>query len=327
MDSKPENNFDEYEEINDLSDDTFDSEAETVVNYEADGSEAPPCEQLTVEDEQISGDVLVYQLNLPYSNETLLGTWKKEDPLKPHSMVLVPTKYGKDLAVVLGSVKSKCGAVHVYKIERVATDEDIQKSEIDKKNEKEAFKICKERIEALKLDMKLVTVHYLFEDAKILFFFTADDRVDFRELVKDLVSTFRTRIELRQIGIRDESRLVGGLGICGRNFCCNAICEKLKPVSIKMAKDQNLSLNSMKISGTCGRLLCCLAYEHNYYAEERSLVPGEGSKMQWDGSMWKVQEINLVRGFITLCSEDGRFITLPKDRFEKKDTYWIIKDK
>jgi cell fate regulator YaaT (PSP1 superfamily) len=173
--------------------------------------------------------------------------------------------------------------------------------------------------------MKLVSVHYLLEEPKILFFFTAENRVDFRELVKDLVGIFKTRIELRQIGVRDESRVVGGLGVCGRGYCCHAVSDKLKPVSLKMAKDQNLSLNSMKISGPCGRLLCCLAYEHNFYGEQRKIIPQEGCKITYDGTLWKVMEVNVVLGTVKLSAEDGRQIQFPASRFEKAEGRWQIK--
>ncbi|WP_461248179.1 regulatory iron-sulfur-containing complex subunit RicT, partial [Treponema sp. R6D11] len=138
------------------------------------------------------------------------------------------------------------------------------------------FDICFKKIENHKLEMKLVLVHYLLEEPKILFFFTADNRVDFRELVKDLVSVFKMRIELRQIGVRDEARVLGGLGVCGRGYCCHCVSDKLKPVSIKMAKDQKLSLNSVKISGPCGRLMCCLFYEYSFYSEQQRALPQEG---------------------------------------------------
>jgi cell fate regulator YaaT (PSP1 superfamily) len=173
--------------------------------------------------------------------------------------------------------------------------------------------------------MKLVSVHYLLDEPKILFFFTAENRVDFRELVKDLVAIFRMRIELRQIGVRDESRVVGGLGVCGRGYCCNMVSDKLKPVSIKMAKDQNLSLNSMKISGPCGRLLCCLAYEHTFYSEQRRLIPQEGCRISYDGDFWKVSEVNIAAGKISLGAEDGRILQMPFCRFEKIDNRWTIK--
>jgi cell fate regulator YaaT (PSP1 superfamily) len=185
--------------------------------------------------------------------------------------------------------------------------------------EVEAFRICKERILALNLNMKLVIVHRLLEDQKLLFFFTANGRVDFRELVKDLVGVFKTRIELRQIGIRDESRILGGLGICGRSYCCHQISDKLKPVSIKMAKEQRLSLNSMKVSGPCGRLLCCIGYEHEFYCEQRCLLPTEGCRVMFQGESWRIIEANAILGMITIAAEDGRQMRLPKTSFSRQE--------
>lgn len=156
---------------------------------------------------------------------------------------------------------------------RVATPEDDKHFELNAKKEEEAFEIALKKISEHKLDMKLVDVEYTFDNSKLLFYFTADDRVDFRELVKDLASVFRTRIELRQIGIRDEAKMMGGLGICGREFCCHSFLGDFTQVTIKMAKEQNLSLNASKISGTCGKLMCCLRFEHESYQQEIALTP------------------------------------------------------
>ncbi|MDR2740137.1 MAG: hypothetical protein LBB68_09965 [Treponema sp.] len=276
-------------------------------------------------EEALSPDTPVYRLRLSYSNETFLAAFK--DVLGKGSWVLVPTRYGRDLAQIIGPVQLKNSAAlsEVTRIERPASKEDLEKSAYNRKQEKEAFRICKEKIGNHRLEMKLVSAHYLLEESKILFFFTAENRVDFRELVKDLVGVFKTRIELRQIGVRDESRVVGGLGVCGRAYCCHAVSDKLKPVSIKMAKDQNLSLNSVKISGPCGRLLCCLAYEHNFYNEQLRIIPQEGCKISYDESLWKVIEVNVVAGTVKLSAEEGRQITLPSTRFEKIDGRWQIK--
>ena len=275
--------------------------------------------------EYLNPDTPVYRLRLLYSNETFTAVWPGE-ALESGSMVLVPTRYGRDLAQIIGPIR-KHGQVlaEIAHVERMATPEDLEKSRLHKSQEKEALRVCREKIAFHHLEMKLVSVHYLLEEPKILFFFTAESRVDFRELIKDLVSVFRTRIELRQIGVRDESRVVGGLGVCGRGYCCHAVSDKLKPVSIKMAKEQNLSLNSMKISGPCGRLLCCLAYEHLFYGEQRRLIPPENCKIPWDGEIWKVMEINVVQGRLKLGSDDGRVIQLPSSAFEKTDGRWSIK--
>jgi cell fate regulator YaaT (PSP1 superfamily) len=267
----------------------------------------------------------IYRLRLLYSHETFPAAYPGET-LSPNSMVLVPTRYGRDLAQVIGPIPGTNPQMltEIIRIERRAGPEDMEKSAANKMQEQEAFKICKEKIKFHNLEMKLVSVHYLLEDSKILFFFTADNRVDFRELVKDLVGVFKTRIELRQIGVRDESRDIGGLGVCGRGYCCHTVSDKLKPVSIKMAKDQNLSLNSMKISGPCGRLLCCLAYEYNFYSEQRRLIPQEGCKINCEGALWKVTEINVVAGTVKLTHEDGRILQLPGSIFEKSEGRWRV---
>jgi len=308
-------NFDEYENLDD--DDISALEDE-------------PREQTAIAGSGIGIDSLdpgtpIYRLRLPYSNETFLAVCR-EDTLTPDTMVIVPTRYGRDLARVIGPVRGKLPQVsEIAWIERVASRQDLDKACANCGLEKEAFKICKQKIENHKLDMKLVLVHYILEEPKILFFFTADNRVDFRELVKDLVSVFKTRIELRQIGVRDEARVVGGLSVCGLGYCCHSVSDKLKPVSIKMAKDQKLSLNSMKISGPCGRLLCCLFYEHGFYIEQQKLVPQEGTRISYNNEMWKVTEVNVVAGMLKLGSEDGRLITVPSSQFERVDNQWRAK--
>ena len=178
---------------------------------------------------------------------------------------------------------------------RVATADDLRVAELCKAREKEAFGICEEKIAAHGLDMKLVDVECNFEGNKILFFFTSDGRVDFRELVKDLASIFRARIELRQIGVRDEAKMLGGLGICGRPFCCHAFLDDFEPVSTKMAKTQSLSLNPTKISGTCGRLMCCLRYEQEAYEELVKTVPKNGAFVQTPCGYGNVCQVNLLR--------------------------------
>jgi cell fate regulator YaaT (PSP1 superfamily) len=270
--------------------------------------------------------VPLYGLTLAYSHETFAAAWPGEEQLKAGDRVLVPTRYGQDLAVVTGPIQNRAlySGKEIGHIARLATEEDLAKANRNLKQEENAFRICKEKIETHGLEMKLVSVHYLLEEPKVLFFFTAENRVDFRELVKDLVSVFKTRIELRQIGVRDESRVVGGLGVCGRGYCCHQVSDKLKPVSIKMAKDQNLSLNSLKISGPCGRLLCCLAYEHGFYSEQRRYMPSEGCKIQHDGLSWKVTEVNVVAGRIRINAEDGRQLYLPAAAFAKSDNRWQI---
>ena len=182
------------------------------------------------------------------------------------------------------------------KLIRIASDDDSRKFDENKQKEKEAFAICTEKIEKHKLDMKLVDVEYTFDGSKILFYFTADGRVDFRELVKDLASVFKTRIELRQIGVRDEAKMLGGLGICGRPFCCSTFLGEFQPVAIKMAKEQGLSLNPVKISGTCGRLMCCLKYEQDAYEHLLKVTPKAGAVVETKDGTGTVTEVNLLTG-------------------------------
>jgi cell fate regulator YaaT (PSP1 superfamily) len=308
------------------TDELIDDDMSSFEDFSDDGMLSESLVVASGEDlEPITPDTPLYRLRLTYSQETFTAAFK-DDTLKPNEKVVVPTRYGKDLAIVIGAV-SYSGALNgteVVRIERSASAEDLEKSEKNDEQERHAFSVCKQKIDEHKLEMKLVSVHYLLEEAKVLFFFTAENRVDFRELVKDLVAVFKTRIELRQIGVRDESRVVGGLGLCGRGFCCNTVSDKLKPVSIKMAKDQNLSLNSMKISGSCGRLLCCLAYEHNFYNEQRRLLPQEGCKITHDGALWKVIEVNAVMGRLRVSAEDGRQLYFPASSFEKVEGRWRI---
>jgi len=187
---------------------------------------------------------------------------------------------------------------------RLATDADKKHHAENKEKEQSAFRICNEKILAHGLDMKLIDSQYTFDNSKLLFYFTSSGRVDFRELVKDLASVFKTRIELRQIGIRDEAKLIGGLGICGRPLCCSVFLADFGQVSIKMAKEQNLSLNSAKISGACGRLMCCLRYEHETYAEEIKLTPPVDSKVKTADGIGYVTEISPLAGKIKVRLED-----------------------
>ena len=189
------------------------------------------------------------------------------------------------------------------KVTRAATEADLKKIAENRQKEERAFKIAQEKIAACGLDMKLVEVEYAFDGSKILFYFTADGRVDFRELVKELAGVFHTRIELRQIGVRDEAKMLGGLGICGRPFCCNSFLGEFQPVSIKMAKEQGLSLNPTKISGACGRLMCCLKYEQEAYEDLLRTTPKVGAVVQTADGRGKVTEVNLLTGMLKVHLE------------------------
>ena len=189
---------------------------------------------------------------------------------------------------------------------RIATDEDEKTIEKNKEKEKEAFDICKEKIIKHGLEMKLVNAEYTFDNNKLLFYFTADGRIDFRELVKDLAAVFRTRIELRQIGVRDETKILGGIGICGRPLCCKTYLADFVPVSIKMAKEQNLSLNPTKISGVCGRLMCCLKNEQDTYEYLNSRLPNVGDTVfAKDGAKGEVQSVSVLRQLVKVVIDNG----------------------
>ena len=189
---------------------------------------------------------------------------------------------------------------------RVATPEDDEKAMKNREKEKEAYRICLEKIRKHELDMKLIDAEYTFDNNKVLFYFTADGRIDFRELVKDLAAVFKTRIELRQIGVRDETKILGGIGICGRPLCCHSYLADFVPVSIKMAKEQNLSLNPTKISGVCGRLMCCLKHEEETYEELNRKLPNVGDQVTTkDGQKGEVQNVNILRQLVKVLIENG----------------------
>ena len=189
---------------------------------------------------------------------------------------------------------------------RIANQKDLEQESANREREREAYKLCLEKIRKHGLDMKLIDAEYTFDNNKILFYFTADGRIDFRELVKDLAAVFKTRIELRQIGVRDETKIMGGIGICGRPLCCHTHLSEFIPVSIKMAKEQNLSLNPAKISGVCGRLMCCLKHEEDTYEELNRRLPGVGDFVTTeDGLKGEVQSVNVLRQLVKVVVEDG----------------------
>ncbi len=222
--------------------------------------------------------------------------------------VIVETQNGTEMGTVSAAnheVDNGAIVKPLRKVLRKATEKDMARRDENKRKEKEAFGICEELVSAHKLDMKLVDVEYSFDAGKIVFFFTSDGRVDFRELVKDLASRFHTRIELRQIGVRDEAKMLGGLGICGRPYCCKQFLNDFQPVSIKMAKEQGLSLNPTKISGSCGRLMCCLKYEQDAYEYLNSLTPGVGATVKTPEGNAVVTDANLMTGYLTVRLTDS----------------------
>ena len=223
--------------------------------------------------------------------------------------VIVETARGVEMGTVLippKEVEDDKVIQPLKPVIRVATDEDEKVMERNKEKEAEAYVICKEKIAKHGLEMKLVAAEYTFDNNKLLFYFTADGRIDFRELVKDLASVFRTRIELRQIGVRDETKMLGGIGICGRELCCKSYLTDFVPVSIKMAKEQNLSLNPTKISGVCGRLMCCLTNEQDTYDYLNSRLPSVGDYVTTPGGMkGEVQSINVLRQLVKVIVDNG----------------------
>ena len=227
--------------------------------------------------------------------------------MKPGDHVIVETARGVEYGrVVLGTKEIPDEeVVHPLKeVLRVATREDDEREANNRKKEKEAFKICQKKIREHGLEMKLIDAEYTFDNNKVLFYFTADGRIDFRQLVKDLASIFKTRIELRQIGVRDETKILGGIGICGRCLCCHTYLSEFAPVSIKMAKEQNLSLNQTKISGVCGRLMCCLKNEQETYEELNKKLPGLGDAVTLpDGLQGNVQSVNVLRQRVKVIVE------------------------
>lgn len=217
--------------------------------------------------------------------------------LEQGEMVIVETARGVECGEVVNparEVDESEVVAPLKKVMRKATEEDLNQVEGNRKKSEEAYQICLEKIQKHNLDMKLIDVEYTFDNNKILFYFTADGRIDFRELVKDLAAVFRTRIELRQIGVRDEAKMMGGLGVCGRSLCCSTHLTEFHPVSIKMAKEQSLSLNPTKISGTCGRLMCCLKYEQEAYEDLLRRIPRVGALVQTPVGTGSVMYVSLL---------------------------------
>ena len=226
----------------------------------------------------------------------------KKLPIKKGDHVIVETARGIEYGSVVADAREVTDDQVVQPLKpviRIANADDNARAQRNKEKEKEAFRICLEKIRKHKLEMKLIDTEYTFDNNMVLFYFTADGRIDFRELVKDLASVFKTRIELRQIGVRDETKVVGGVGICGRELCCHTFLSEFAPVSIKMAKEQNLSLNPTKISGVCGRLMCCLKNEEDTYEYLNSRLPGIGDRViADDGLKGEVQSVNVLRQLV-----------------------------
>lgn len=252
-----------------------------------------------------------------------------EYEIKRGDHVIVETARGIEFGTVVSDIREveEDKVVQPLKpVIRIANQRDVEQEQANRQKEKEAFQICLEKIRKHNLEMKLIDAEYTFDNNKVLFYFTADGRIDFRELVKDLASVFKTRIELRQIGVRDETKIIGGIGICGRPLCCHSYLSDFIPVSIKMAKEQNLSLNPTKISGVCGRLMCCLKNEEETYEELNRKLPSIGDTVTAeDGSKGEVQSVNVLRQLVKVVVEDGdtkeiREYEVGKLHFKRKHT-------
>ena len=244
-----------------------------------------------------------------------------EIKIEKGSHVIVETARGLEFGYVsLGNtfVDEQKIVAPLKKVIRIATEKDVQNDKANREKEKDAFGVCEEKIKKHNLDMKLVDVEYTFDGSKILFYFTADGRVDFRELVKDLASAFRTRIELRQIGVRDESKMLGGVGICGQAYCCARFLNDFQPVSIKMAKEQGLSLNPTKISGACGRLMCCLKYEQEAYEDLIRKTPKQGAIVKTPDGEGVVVDVNILRGRLKVKLKSDLPDAAPKEYCRKQ---------
>ena len=240
-----------------------------------------------------------------------------EFDIKQGSNVIVETARGVEFGYVVMGIRDLPEEKITQPLKpvlRPATEEDVKAQEANAEKEKEAFQICLEKIRKHNLEMKLIDSEYTFDNNKLLFYFTADGRVDFRELVKDLAAVFKTRIELRQIGVRDETKILGGIGVCGRALCCHTYLSEFIPVSIKMAKEQNLSLNPTKISGVCGRLMCCLKNEEEAYEELNSKLPNVGDFVTTkDGLRGEVQSVSVLKQLVKVI------VTLENDEKEVKE--------
>ena len=248
----------------------------------------------------------------------------EDKPVKKGDHVIVETARGVEFGTAVSEpmdIEPGSFPKQLKNIIRIATPEDEEKNRENREKEKEAFKICLEKIERHNPEMKLIDAEYTFDNSKILFYFTADGRVDFRDLVKDLAMVFRTRIELRQIGVRDEAKILGGYGICGRVLCCHSYLSDFAPVSIKMAKEQNLSLNPTKISGVCGRLMCCLKNEEEIYEELNKKLPKPGDEVEGsDGLRGEVESVNILRQTVRILVE----VDDEKELHEYGDGEWTL---
>lgn len=265
-----------------------------------------------------------FLIKIPYTQDVEVAFFQSGEVLKAQQEVVARTRYGVDIVRVLSPTEG-VRSVDMTEILHTATVADLSQHKENQSRADSLYEASKKIVVAHGLMMKLISVHVLMEDNKLLIFFTAEQRVDFRDLVKELISVFHMRIELRQIGVRDETRSLGGVAVCGRPYCCHSLGEQPRAVSIKMVKDQGLSANSTKISGGCGRLLCCLGYEHDYYVSEKASMPVVRDRVKINDDSWQVYDVNVISRKIILQSVEGALRSFHADQFSKntKTGQWI----
>jgi len=263
-----------------------------------------------------TGDIKVYEVEFKGGRRDYFLS-PDRIPVKPMDFVIVQADRGEHIGRFIRYIDKSMfhSAKDMKSILRRSTYTDIQIMVDNKHKEEEAFEVCRKKINEHELKMKLVDVEYQFDANKICFYFTADKRIDFRDLVKDLASEYRTRIELRQIGVRDEARRLGGLGVCGRPLCCKTFLYQFEPITSQMARDQNLSLSPSKISGLCGRLMCCLAFEENFYKIQSDVLPEKGSIVEHDGTQFDVLNVDIFNDSFTIRDKKGLEKTVSIDDF------------
>lgn len=240
--------------------------------------------------------------------------------LRTGNYCVVQADRGEDMGMIVSLTRARPDEIEIdmKEVLRHATEKDITQINETREKEREALNVCQEKVAEHSLPMKLVDVEYQFDGNKITFYFTSEGRIDFRELVKDLAGVFRTRIDLRQIGVRDEARRFDGMGMCGRRLCCATFLKDFEPVTLKMAKDQNLPLTPSKISGACGRLMCCLTYELDYYKELTKDIPKIGSKISCYGGQHRIEKIDILRGAVILSDGEGNILDIPIEQFKEE---------
>lgn len=327
-DKEKSNNFDEFFDDSVKSFDFVPSEkSEEACDFHRIALDDADCE-VCFSEETRDVPCKIYSIMMDYCREFYYGTCEDVSvEFKRGDFVVAKTRYGLDVVKISGKFEyetKNLKSANFVCIKRAATENEKERFYANAKRTDEANKVFKEKVSDNALKMQLVTSHFLSAEPKVVFFFTADNRIDFRKLVKDLVAVFKMRVELRQIAVRDESRIVGGLGLCGRAFCCRCMGDKIPSVSIKMAKYQGLSVLTQKASGPCGRLLCCLAFEHEWYAKERPKFPPIGFCFSVKERSFTVTDINMVMGYVMVSDNQSVSIKASVENFYLENGNWRV---